>query len=112
MRSSSRYAIGAAAGVAGLNMIAGNKIMAQTEFKWPYPYAKIDPEKARIKAHTLYYSGKDCCSGAFGGITACLSDQIGNPWTDFPIEVMLFGRGGGVGWGSNLRCSKWSSRSD
>jgi len=101
LKNSSKYAMGAAAGVVGLNILGNNKLNAQTTgFSWPYPYATIDPEVARIKAHTLYYSGKDCCSGVFGGLVECLKTEVGDPWTNFPIEVMLFGRGGGVGWGS------------
>lgn len=101
LSNTSKYAIGAVAGVAGINAIAGSKLLANTnEFTWPYPYAQIDPELARIKAHTLYWNDKDCCAGVFGGIVQCLAEAIGEPWSSFPIEVMLFGRGGGVGWGS------------
>jgi Putative redox-active protein (C_GCAxxG_C_C)/FlgD Ig-like domain len=100
LASSSKFAVGAVAGIAGLNTLAGSKIMANSNTAWPYPYATIDPEVARVKAHTLYYGGKDCCSGVFGGLVECLKDSVGDPWTNFPIEIMLFGRGGGVGWGS------------
>ena len=101
LANSSKYALGAVAGIAGLNTLAGGKLLANNkEFVWPYPYAAIDPEVARVKAHTLYYSGQDCCAGAFGGIVECLKETVGDPWTTFPIEIMLFGRGGGVGWGS------------
>ncbi|VAX29003.1 hypothetical protein MNBD_IGNAVI01-3088, partial [hydrothermal vent metagenome] len=101
LTNTSKYAVGAVAGVAGLNALAGGKILANTkEFQWPYPYAALDPEVARVKAHTLYWNDKDCCSGVFGGLVESLKDVVGDPWTTFPIEVMLFGRGGGVGWGS------------
>ena len=101
LSNSSKFAVGAVAGIAGLNTFAGNKVFANSDaFTWPYPYAAIDPEVARIKGHTLYYSGKDCCAGAFGGLVECLKDTVGDPWNTFPIEIMLFGRGGGVGWGS------------
>lgn len=101
LSNSSKYAIGAVAGVAGLNMMAGGKLLADTNsYTWPYPYVAIDPELARIKCHTLYWNGKDCCAGVFGGIVECLKTAIGEPWSSFPIEVMLFGRGGGVSWGS------------
>lgn len=101
LANTSKYAVGAVAGIAGLNTIAGGKLLANTnEFQWPYPYATIDPEVARIKAHTLFWNEKDCCAGTFGGLVECLKDTVGDPWTNFPIEIMLFGRGGGVGWGS------------
>jgi hypothetical protein len=101
LANSSKFAVGAVAGIAGLNTLAGSKLLGNTNaFEWPYPYATIDPVVARIKAHTLYYNEKDCCAGAFGGLVECLKETVGDPWTTFPIEIMLFGRGGGVGWGS------------
>ncbi len=101
LTNSSKYAAGAVVGVVGLNTLAGGKIFGNTtDFNWPYPYTTIDPEVARIKAHTLYWNGKACCAGVFGGLVECLKDSMGEPWTNFPIEVMLFGAGGGVGWGA------------
>ena len=100
LSNSSKFAIGAVAGIAGLNTLAGNKVFGKSNETWPYPYATLDAEVARVKAHTLYYGGMDCCAGAFGGIVECLKETVGDPWTTFPIEIMLFGRGGGVGWGS------------
>lgn len=101
LTNTSKYAIGAVAGVAGLNALAGGKILANSNnATWPYAYQTIDPEVARQNTHTLYWNDKDCCAGVFGGIAQTLAAAMGDPWTDFPIEVMLFGRGGGVSWGS------------
>jgi len=101
LTNTSKYALGAAAGVAGLNALAGGKLLAGSSAnEWPYPYQALDLDTVRDKAHNLYYNGKDCCSGVFGGLVEALSEIIGEPYTSFPIEVMLFGRGGGVGWGS------------
>lgn len=101
LTNTSKYAIGAVAGVAGLNTLAGGKLLANTsEYTWPYPYSTLDPEVARVNAHTLYWNDKDCGAGVFGGLVKSLADIMGEPWTSFPIEVLLFGRGGGVGWGS------------
>ena len=100
LANTSKYAMGAVAGVVGINALAGGKILANTNAAWPYPYTALDPELARVKAHTLYWNDKDCCAGVFGGIVECLKTAVGDPWNDFPIEIMLFGRGGGVGWGS------------
>ncbi len=101
LTNSSKYAMGAVAGVIGLNALAGNKVKAGTNaYEWPWAYTELDPEALRVKAHTLYYSGKDCCSGVYGAFTDVLKEAIGEPWTNMPMEVMLFGRGGGVGWGA------------
>jgi len=102
--NSSKYAIGAAVGIAGLNLLAEKELHAgnrdSKSANWPYPYTNLDPEVARIKAHTLYWGGMDCGTGAFGGIVQMLDTALGAPWTGFPIEIMLFARGGGVSWGS------------
>ncbi len=99
--NSSKYVVGATVGVVGLNALAGKKLFAETnDFQWPYPYATLDPEEARIKTHTLYWNDKDCSAGVFGGIVECLKTAVGDPWTNFPIEIMLYGRAGGAGWGS------------
>jgi len=102
--NSTKFVIGAAAGITGMNLLTENELHAepglQKTFSWPYPYTALDPEVARIKAHTLYWSGKDCGTGVFGGIVQLLDTALGAPWTGFPIEIMLFGRGGGVSWGS------------
>ena len=101
LSSTGKFAAGAVVGVAGLNTLTNGKIFAGSKtYQWPYPYASIDPEQARVNAHTLYWNGMDCCSGVFGGLSKCLEESIGEPYTSFPIEIMLFGRGGGVGWGS------------
>lgn len=101
LTNTSKYAIGAVAGVAGLNVLSGGKLMAKTnDYTWPWPYQTVDPEVARVKAHWLYYNEKDCCSGVFGAFTEILKESIGEPWTSMPMEVMLFGRGGGAGWGT------------
>ena len=101
LTNTSKYAIGTAVGVVGFNALSGGKLMANTrDYNWPYPYTTIDPEVARIKAHTLYWNDKDCSAGVFGGLVECLKDAMGDPWTNFPIEVMLYGRAGGAGWGA------------
>ena len=105
MVNSSKYAIGAAVGVAGISALMSGKELAAgspgaKSANWPYPYATLDPEEARLVAYNLYWNGKDCASGVFGALVQMLETAVGAPWIGFPIEVLLFGRGGGVGWGS------------
>jgi len=99
--NSSKAAVGITA-IAGLSSIV---TAASTEAKsivtpWPWPYQALDPDEARVEAHYLYWNGKDCSSGVFGGLINKLAAAIGEPWTSLPMEILLFGRGGGVGWGS------------
>ncbi|MFA3783662.1 C-GCAxxG-C-C family (seleno)protein [Melioribacteraceae bacterium 4301-Me] len=100
LTSTSKYAVGAVAGVVGLNALAGGKILANTKTTWPLPYTQLDPEVVRLKAHHLYWNDKDCASGVFGAFTEALSELLPDPWANIPMEVMLFGRGGGNGWGT------------
>lgn len=104
LSKSAKYAIGAVAGITGLQMLAEKESHAESteanSSNWPYPYVNLDPEAARINSHSLYWNGMDCGTGVFGGIAQMLDTAIGAPWTGFPVEVMLFARGGGVSWGS------------
>lgn len=98
LANTTKIAVGAAVGVAGLNAVAGEKNMNVTA--WPWPYASLDAEAARLKAHHLYWTDKDCASGVFGALVQLLAEKTPDPWANMPIEVMLFGRGGGNGWGT------------
>jgi hypothetical protein len=73
---------------------AGPSIMA-----WPFPYQALDIEVVRNYAHQAYYA-KGCCYGAFYGLVKALGEKIGEPWTSFPAEMMIYGSGGGAGWGA------------
>ncbi|MCL4549697.1 MAG: C-GCAxxG-C-C family protein [Bacteroidetes bacterium] len=101
LTNSSKYAVGAVVGIAGLDILAGGKILANEKAAtWPFPYVTLDPDEARIKGHYLYWNDKDCCAGAFGGVLEQLKQKLPDPWANIPMEVMLFGRGGGNGWGT------------
>jgi len=101
LTNTSKYAVGAAVGVAGLNALSDGKLFGGTAgATWPLPYVTLDPDEARARAHYLYYNGKACCAGTFGAIVELLQEKIGDPWTSIPIEIMLYGGGGGAGWGT------------
>ncbi|MBI2419037.1 MAG: C-GCAxxG-C-C family protein [Ignavibacteriales bacterium] len=103
--SASKAAVGLTA-VAGLSSLVTT---ATAEAKphvtaWPWPYVQLDVEAVRIQAHSLYYNDKDCCAGTFGAITNALTTAIGDPWANLPMEIMLYGRGGGNAWGVLCGC--------
>ncbi len=101
LTNTSKYAIGAVAGVAGLDILAGGKILAGTKNPtWPWPYQPLDPDTVRDRAHYLYYNGMACCAGVFGAILDSLKTVVGEPYTNLPSEIMYYGGGGGVGWGT------------
>jgi hypothetical protein len=66
---------------------------------WPWPYARLDREDVRKRAHKNYYDG-GCCYGAFNALISALVDAVGEPYTRMPTQMMYFGGGGGAGWGT------------
>ena len=99
--NASRAAVGvtAVAGLSGLVATATTKAKSLIT-PWPWPYQELDAEEVRLQAHYLYWNDKDCCAGVFGALVNALAAKMGEPWTNLPMEVMLFGRGGGGGWGT------------
>ncbi|MBE0538073.1 MAG: C-GCAxxG-C-C family protein [Ignavibacterium sp.] len=106
------FLVNASKAAVGLTAVAGISSLvttAHTQAKtmvtpWPWPYATLDPEAVRIQAHALYYGGKACCAGTFGGIVSALVTTLPDPWADLPIEIMLYGGGGGNSWGILCGC--------
>jgi hypothetical protein len=68
-------------------------------YPWPWPYAKLDPEDVRKRAHRDFYTG-GCCYGAFNAIVSALAEKVGEPFTLMPPQMMYYGEGGGAGWGT------------
>ncbi len=93
---------GVAATGMGLGMIGGKNAEAGVLNKtvWPWPYATLDPEEVRILAHDSFWGGYACCAGAFHAIITKLEETVGEPYVEFPTKMMIFGHGGGVGWGT------------
>lgn len=96
----SKYSTGLVAGFAGLNLFAGHKAAAGPKAsEWPWPYAKMDPEEARILAHDSFYKF-GCCYAGFSGIIGLLQNEVGRPFTSIPLEMMSYGGKGVKGWGT------------
>lgn len=90
-------AVGALAFTSGCNLSqdAGEVVEAE----WPWPYEQLDPEEIRKLGHLGYYQGA-CCYGAFWAIINSLKEKVGDPYKVFPIDMMRYGEGGMVGWGT------------
>lgn len=98
LSNTTKFAAGMAVGVGAL---AGKKAFSQTvNYDWPWPYATLDPDAVRIKAHDTFWNDKECCAGAFGGILGELKEVVGEPFLNLPMEIMLYGAGGVSGWGT------------
>ncbi len=66
---------------------------------WPWPYARLDREDVRKRAHKSYFDG-GCCYGSFNAIVSALADAVGEPFTRVPPQMMYYGGGGAAGWGT------------
>jgi len=98
LRKSTKVAVGTAVGLVGFGALNG--LVASSEYPWPWSWTKIDPEEARLEAHEVFWKGKGCSAGVFGGIVNILAKTVGEPWKFIPIETFQYGHGGGVGWGT------------
>jgi hypothetical protein len=96
MLGTGKVAAGAAiATIGGLGLFSG----AQAKAVYPWPYKKVNPDKAAEIAYTNWYKGF-CCYASASGILIPLRHLVGEPYTSLPIEAFVFGHGGTVGWGT------------
>lgn len=96
----------ASSGVAAISLVGAGlfkttKAKAEgTVYTWPWPYATLDPEVVRIKGHDTFWAGYACSAGALDAIISALQEALGAPYTNFPSKMLIFGHGGGAGWGT------------
>jgi hypothetical protein len=101
LRTGTKVAAGVAVGATVLGSIEGKHLGASVKYpEWPWAYAAMDVERVRILGHDSYWSGKGCSYGAFHALMEELRTVIGDPFTGFPDEIMIYGHGGGAGWGA------------
>ncbi|MBI4535952.1 MAG: C-GCAxxG-C-C family protein [Ignavibacteriae bacterium] len=101
LKTGGKYATGVAIGIGTVQLLTESETQAHIlSTPWPWPYQQLDVEQVRILGHDAYWSGKGCCYGAFHALAEKLRLAIGTPWTDLPSEIMIYGHGGGVGWGT------------
>lgn len=98
LRNAGRFVAGAAVGAAGSIALSADKAEGKAT-PWPWPYTKLDPEQARKIAHDAFYE-RGCCFAGFSGIVRLLQEQVGEPYTLLPLEMMSYGGAGVKGWGT------------
>ncbi len=62
----------------------------------PWPYVKLDVERARKLGHQGYYE-KNCGYGPFYAIISMLQEEVGYPYDQIPMGTLAIGGGGFVG---------------
>jgi hypothetical protein len=100
LKNGTKIAAGAALGVSAIQLLSNSGARADKLLTpWPWPYQALNVEQVRILGHDAYYEGKGCSYGAFQAIAQKLRDVLPDPWNQLPSEIMLYGGGGGAGWG-------------
>ena len=62
-------------------------------------YSNLDPDAVEERAYKAYYES-GCAYGAFEGIIGDLRETKGPPFDLVPTKKMVYGKGGGMGWGT------------
>jgi hypothetical protein len=63
------------------------------------PAYRLDAAAVREVAYHGYYTG-GCCHGAYYGLMKYLADTAGEPFSQLPLDLGMFGGGGVAGYGS------------
>ncbi len=64
-----------------------------------WKYVKLDPYAVAEVAYKLYADG-GCMYAIVGSVMQALAEQVGEPFSSFPVTMMRYGNGGMGGWGS------------
>lgn len=62
-------------------------------------YSNLDPDNVEERAYNAYYES-GCAYGAFEGIIGELREAKGSLFDLVPTKMMVYGQGGGMGWGT------------
>jgi hypothetical protein len=68
--------------------------------KWPYPYAKLDPDRAAVKAYENCKAKLSCSYGVSAGTLGYLAEEVGYPFTLIPPDIIQGFKGGVPGHSS------------
>jgi len=96
---------GGAAGIAAVSGLLSPLSKAEASTKMaalPWPYKKFtdkDLKEAGEIAHDAWFKGF-CSYATMSGIVEVLRKKVGEPYTSFPLDVVIFAHGGTAGWGA------------
>ena len=75
--------------------------MAEQTAEHPYPYVKLDPEKVADRAYVRFSELGGCAAGVVAGVVESLAEEVGAPYTTFPVKMF---QNGAAGYGQNSLC--------
>ncbi len=75
------------------------KKLTRNEGEQSWPYSQLDPLAAAELAYNSYDEGS-CMYATFKSVVSKLADQVGEPFSNFPCEMMKYGHGGIGGYGT------------
>jgi len=90
-----------AVGVLGpsANAQEANSVKSSPVIEYPWDYHKLDQNKVAERAYKGYFL-HSCMFGVFESIIGELADKYGEPYASFPSQMMAYGGGGVVDWGT------------
>ncbi|NLX83832.1 MAG: C_GCAxxG_C_C family protein [Clostridiales bacterium] len=68
---------------------------------FPFPYSRIDPDKAEERGYKGYYEKGGCARGAADALIGLLADDVGYPFNQIPIDMFA---NGATGYGAGSLC--------
>jgi len=122
---SRRHFMGSVVGLAGMAVLPSvslfsgrQRLTAEADPAWPLPYVALDPKPVMVLAHDSFFVG-GCAYGAFHAFIKIMREQVGDPFTAIPTQMLKFGKGGVIETGTlcgsltgtlaavNLVSTKW-----
>jgi hypothetical protein len=96
--------LGGAAGIGSLGLLrAGTPAEPAAAkpgmAKLPWPYRTLDADAIGQRAFEGYSKGH-CMYGTFEAIVGAVAEKLGEPYANFPYQMMTYGAGGVQGWGT------------
>jgi hypothetical protein len=75
----------------------------QVSMKAPWPYEKLTEDEIMKEVQAQAYRSwfeKFCSYATSSGIILTMAGKVGEPYSSYPVDSMVWGHGGGVGWGA------------
>lgn len=99
LKNSAKLLAGAGIGVMGIGLASAKITDDKEPASFPWKYANLDPEEARVLAHSAYHKA-GCGYAGFNAILELLKAKVGAPYTTIPSGMFNFAGGGVKGWGT------------